>query len=205
MSGKIIRVWDPLVRIFHWSLVVVFTIAYLTGEEESNLHIYAGYAVLGLVLFRILWGFVGSEHARFANFVCTPTKAIKYLGSLVRRSPEYHVGHNPTGGYMVVLMLATLLVVTVTGLKVYGLEGQGILAYNSTISIISVAHADGESEEADEAKNEHDEEYWEELHEAYANFMLGLILIHILGIFISSNVHRENLVKAMIIGDKKSL
>jgi len=69
MMSNEIRVWDPLVRIFHWGLVASFTVAYLSGEEESNVHIYAGYIVLGLIAFRVLWGFIGSHYARFGSFL----------------------------------------------------------------------------------------------------------------------------------------
>ena len=77
-----IRVWDPLVRFFHWGLVLTFVISYLSGDEESTLHVYAGYAVLGLITFRIFWGLVGTQYARFSNFVATPTTTIDYLKNL---------------------------------------------------------------------------------------------------------------------------
>ena len=117
-----VKVWDPLVRIFHWSLVAFFTIAFVTGEEENVWHIYTGYAVLGLIAFRIMWGFIGSEHARFSDFIFGPGKVIQYLGSLLGGKPQRYLGHNPAGGYMVLLMLVVLLAVTITGVKVYGLE-----------------------------------------------------------------------------------
>jgi cytochrome b len=208
MIQNAIKVWDPLVRVFHWSLVICFTIAYLTGDEENSLHIFAGYAVLGLVVFRILWGFVGTSHARFKDFVFGPGKVIQYLKGLAGGSSERYIGHNPAGGYMVLLMLATLLVVTYTGLKVYGAEGHGPLAANANISVVAAAKADekGEEgvngEEGGESKSNPDEEYWEELHEGATNFMLGLIVLHILGIVVSSRLHKENLVKAMITGEK---
>lgn len=204
MATNTIKVWDPLVRIFHWSLVACFATAYLTGEEESSLHVYAGYAVIGLVLFRILWGFIGSSHARFKDFVFSPGKVIQYLTSLKNGKPEHYIGHNPAGGYMVVAMLATLLVVTYTGLKAYGAEGHGPLAASNQISIISVANAQEEDEEheATGAKGGESEEYWEEIHEASTYFMLGLIALHIAGVVVSSRLHKENLVKAMITGNK---
>jgi cytochrome b len=133
MSQNSIKVWDPLIRIFHWSLVIFFTVAFLSGDEESSLHIYSGYAVIGLVLFRILWGFVGTEHARFRDFIFGPSKVIQYLKSMASSTPQRYIGHNPAGGYMVVALLATLLVVTFTGLKVYGTEGHGPLAANNEV------------------------------------------------------------------------
>jgi len=92
----------------------------LTGDDDSLLHIYAGYAVIGLVLFLILWGFVATEHARFNDFIFGPSKVIKYLKSIASNTPRRYVGHNPAGGYMVVLLLVTLIIVTFIGLKVYG-------------------------------------------------------------------------------------
>lgn len=207
MSQNTIKVWDPLIRIFHWSLVVFFTIAFLTGEEAESLHVYAGYVVIGLVIFRILWGFIGPEHARFKDFVFGPGKVIQYLRSLASGSPQRYVGHNPAGGYMVVLMLATLLVVTFTGLKAYAAEGHGPLAANTEISVISFAKAekknDKENGAGERGKNKGDE-YWEEIHEAASNFMLGLIVLHILGVVVYSRLHKENLVRAMITGEKDS-
>jgi cytochrome b len=79
-------------------LVIFFTIAFLSVDEESSLHIYAGYAVIGLVMFRILWGFIGTEHARFKDFIFEPSKVIQYLKSLANSSPRRYVGHNPACG-----------------------------------------------------------------------------------------------------------
>ncbi len=202
MMGKEIRVWDPLIRLFHWGLVLAFSIAYLTGEDESNLHIYAGYAVLGLITFRVLWGFIGTRYARFSNFVYSPKPVVQYLKSLVSRKPEHYPGHNPAGGWMVIVMLLTLFVVTVSGLKVYALEeGLGPLAgAPPVVTLISDAQADSDSE----GENEAAEEFWEEIHEASSNFMLLLIFLHITAVIVSGRLHDEHLVKAMITGKKIS-
>lgn len=205
MSQDTVKVWDPLVRIFHWSLVAFFAAAFLTGEEEGSLHVYAGYTVIGLVLFRILWGFIGTEHARFKDFLFGPSKVFQYLKSLFGGSPKRYLGHNPAGGYMVVVLLLSLLVVTFTGLKAYGTEGHGPLASNAEYSVIPTAKAEdeaGEGNEGAEAGEKESEEYWEEIHEAASYFMLGLILLHIIGVVVSSRLHKENLVKAMITGKK---
>jgi cytochrome b len=103
-----VRVWDPLVRLFHWTLVISFTIAWLT-EESKGLHRGAGYLVLGLVAVRLIWGFVGSRHARFANFVPGPRRLLLYASSLRSGHPPRYLGHNPAGGAMIVLMLAMLI------------------------------------------------------------------------------------------------
>jgi len=202
MSQSNINVWDPMIRIFHWSLVVFFTTAFLTGDEESILHAYVGYMVVGLVLFRILWGVVGTKHARFNDFIYRPSKVIQYLKDLASGTPRHYVGHNPAGGYMVILLLATLLIVTFSGLKTYGIEGHGPLAVNTEISVISSTKAATEDVDSDGSSRKGGS-FWEEIHEMSSNFMLALIALHILGIVIASRLHKENLIKAMITGKKK--
>ena len=209
MVSNEIRVWDPLVRIFHWGLVIAFTVAYLSGDEENSLHIYSGYAVLGLIAFRVIWGLIGSRYARFSDFVYSPATVIQYLKGLVARKPKHYTGHNPAGGWMVIAMLLSLFVVTVSGLKVYAIEeGLGPLAGESpALTVISVAYAD--DDDAGHRKNENGrgedeaaEEFWEELHEVSSNFMLFLIFLHIAAVIISGRLHKENLVKAMFTGKK---
>ncbi len=214
MMNNEIRVWDPLVRIFHWGLVLAFSIGYLTGEEESNLHIYAGYAVLGLITFRVLWGFIGTRYARFGNFVYSPKIVIQYLKGLVAKNPKHYIGHNPAGGWMVIVMLVCLFVVTVSGLKVYAIEeGLGPLAGEIPVLAINrYAYADDDGDDnGDHEKNEsrhgedeEAEEFWEEIHEVSSNFMLLLIFLHITGVIISGRLHDKHLVKAMITGKKIS-
>jgi len=197
-----IRVWDPLVRIFHWSLVLAFTVAYFTGDEESDLHIYSGYIVGGLIAFRLIWGLVGTRYARFSDFVYSPRIVLGYLKSLLSGTPKHYTGHSPAGGAMVIALLLSLIVVTYSGLKVYAIEeGAGPLAQQATeISFIKSAYADDDEHEADEDE----EEFWEEVHEASANFVLFLVILHIVGVMVSGRLHNENLVKAMVTGDKKS-
>lgn len=212
-----IRVWDPLIRIFHWGLVLAFSIGYLTGEEDSSLHIYAGYTVLGLIIFRMLWGFIGTRYARFGNFVYSPKTAIQYLKGLVAKKPEHYIGHNPAGGWMVITMLLCLFVVTVSGLKVYAIEeGLGLLAGETpALTIINSTYASSTSTDSDDdhdseygknvySEDEQAEELWEEVHEASSTFMLFLIILHIAGVIVSGRLHDENLVKAMFTGKKIS-
>jgi cytochrome b len=203
---KEIRVWDPLVRIFHWSLVLAFTIAYLSGDEESDLHIYAGYVVLGLISFRLIWGFIGTPYARFKDFVYSPRTIISYSKELVAGKAKHYLGHNPAGGAMIIALLLGLAAASYSGLKVYAIEeGAGPLAQQSTeISVISSAYADDDDDEHEGKKQEvGDEDFWEEVHEASANFVLFLVILHIAGVFVSSKLHKENLVRAMITGNKK--
>lgn len=207
MMSNEIRVWDPLVRLFHWGLVVAFTIAYLSGDEENSLHVYSGYAVLGLISFRVLWGFIGTRYARFSQFVTSPGTVIQYLKDLLARKPKHYTGHNPAGGWMVLALLLTLFVVTVSGLKVYAIEeGLGPLAAEApALTLISPAYADDdEHDDGEHEKEEAAEEFWEEIHEASSNFMLLLIFLHIAGVIVSSRLHDENVVKAMFSGKKIS-
>ena len=217
MSNKV-YVWDPLIRFFHWTLVLAFTIAYLTGEEESLLHAYSGYYILGLLAIRIIWGFVGTRYARFSQFIYPPAAAIDYVKGLFsaqhsESSAKKFIGHNPAGGWMVIALLISLLATSYSGLKVYGYEGYGPLASN-TVSIVSQQQgrflkvSDSEHEEDDDnsAKNGNtnkaNEEFWEEIHEFLANFTVLLIALHIGGVFLSSKKQKQNLAKSMLTGYK---
>ena len=195
------RVWDPVVRIFHWSLVAAFTIAWLTGEEESRLHEFAGYVVIGLVLIHVVWGFVGTKYARFRDFVYRPSTVLAYAKDILAGKSKRHLGHNPLGGMMVIAMLLSLLAAGVTGLALQGAEeGTGPFAAitaNTSVTVpavISKAVADDDDEGAEEA--------WKELHEFFANLSLLLVALHIAGVIVGSLVHRENLVRAMFTGRK---
>lgn len=110
-----IKVWDLFIRVFHWSLVALFATAYLTGDEIERVHIAAGYAIAGLLVLRIVWGFIGPPHARFANFVRSPRAAVGYLRAAVRLQPRRYIGHNPAGALMVVTLISMLAMTCVTG------------------------------------------------------------------------------------------
>ena len=201
-----VKVWDPLVRLFHWSLVAAFAIAWLTGDEESRLHELAGYAVIGLVLVRIVWGFIGTRYARFSDFVYRPSTVLGYAREMLIAKPKHYLGHNPLGGMMILALLVSLLAAGVTGLALQGAEqGTGpfaSLAAGTTVTmpgIIATAMADDDNDEGDEGN----EEIWEELHEFFANLTLLLVALHIAGVIIGSLVHRENLVRAMFTGRKR--
>ena len=110
-----VRVWDPFVRIFHWSLVGLFALAFVTADEIERLHLTVGYAIAGLVGLRILWGFVGPRHARFADFVRSPRTTAAYLSAVVAGRAPRHLGHNPAGGAMVLALIAMITAIAVTG------------------------------------------------------------------------------------------
>lgn len=113
-SGRI-RVWDPWIRLFHWSLVTAFFVAYFTGDSVGATHEWAGYVALGLVAFRLLWGFVGSGHARFADFVPGPNQLIGYSRQMLRGAEPRHIGHNPAAALMILFLLAAVIVISVSG------------------------------------------------------------------------------------------
>ncbi len=115
MPPATVKVWDPLVRIFHWSLVGLFALAYATGDEIQRVHNAAGYAIGGLLALRIVWGFVGPRHARFNDFVRTPREALAYLKDVFLLRPRRYIGHNPAGGLMVIALVSMLGATSVTG------------------------------------------------------------------------------------------
>lgn len=113
-TTPMVPVWDRFVRVFHWSLVGLIAAAWLT-EDAKRVHIWIGYTVLALVAARLVWGVVGSRHARFADFVAGPARVLGYLRDLVRGQERRYLGHNPAGGAMIVALLATILVTCVSG------------------------------------------------------------------------------------------
>ena len=110
-----VKVWDPFVRIFHWSLASLFVLAYATGDEIERVHVAAGYTIAGLLAIRIVWGFVGPRHARFSSFVRPPREVLAHLRDVaLLRAPRY-IGHNPAGGAMILALLAALAGTCATG------------------------------------------------------------------------------------------
>jgi cytochrome b len=233
MRTDTIKVWDPFIRVFHWSLAGLFTVGYLTGETEGTVHVWTGYGILLLIGLRVIWGFVGTKHARFSDFVRSPATVFRYLrGELSGNAPRT-LGHNPAGGWMVLLLLVSILATGGSGLVVLGLEGGGPLAGRIAADgwLVTVGNTLGEGEthenrsyheeEDDEHESERPaahaesltqanqplaaaEDGWEEIHEFFANFTVLLVLLHIAGVIVSSIAHRENLVRAMFSGIKRA-
>ena len=174
MTMQRILVWDLPTRLFHWLLAASFAGAWLTAESERwrDVHVVLGYTFAGLIAFRLLWGLVGSRHARFSSFVKGPSAVASYLRSLLGASPEHHVGHNPAGGWAVLALLALGMITALSGFMTYNDQGGDLT---------------------------------EQLHEAAAGAMLALVLVHIAAVVLSSLLHRENLVLAMITGLKRGL
>jgi cytochrome b len=118
-APRTVLVWDLPIRIFHWLIVALVAAAYATWRLNwMTWHGWVGDAVLTLLLFRLSWGFLGGETARFSRFIASPRTALQHLKCMLRREPDHQVGHNPAGGWMVLLLLALLLVETLTGLYV---------------------------------------------------------------------------------------
>jgi len=113
--AQTVKVWDPFVRAFHWSLVTCFLGAYLLGDESASWHQNLGYAALGLVTARILWGFVGSRYARFSSFVPSARKLVSYVQDVLARREARSLGHNPLGGVMILVLLLAVVIIGATG------------------------------------------------------------------------------------------
>ncbi len=109
-----VKVWDVFVRIFHWSLVGLFALAWLT-EDLQSIHQPAGYAILALLGLRIVWGFIGTTHARFASFVRSPWVTVVYARDLVTGKAPRHLGHNPLAAVMILALIALLIGTGVSG------------------------------------------------------------------------------------------
>ena len=179
---KIIRVWDLPIRLFHWLLVLCIAGSFITinlGEEAIQWHAYFGYSILTLLIFRLIWGFVGSTHARFASFLPTKKAIVDYLSG---SSPRV-LGHNPVGAISVFALLSALMIQVFTGLFVDDdVAFQGPLAKYVSSSVGS---------------------FLSEIHESNQVVILTLITIHIAAIWYYQKFKGENLIKPMLNGDKE--
>jgi cytochrome b len=147
------------------------------------LHLNAGYVVLGVVIIRILWGFVGSRYARFSNFIHSPIAVLRYLKDFISRRSATYTGHNPAGGLMVMLLLLGNLVIGISGIALDGAENKsGPLGDTRVFMYLS---------------------YIQNTHIWATYITAGLVVAHLLGVAAASFVYRENLVLAMITGRKR--
>ena len=184
INPSTIKAWDPLVRVFHWSLVFFFLLAFATEDDWMNLHVWAGYAIAMLIGFRLLWGIIGTRNARFLTFVKSPQIVMQHLRSMLSLKASHYLGHNPVAAVMVIALLASISLVAFSGMVLIAVEGQGPLAGTLFVG------ANGKA--------------MEEIHEFFANFTLLLVFLHVAGVVVSSLLEGENLVKAMITGRKKA-
>ena len=202
-------VWDLFIRVFHWLLVVFFFLAYATGDEKGCLHRYIGYLIILIVIARIYWGFFGTRYALFKNFLYSPLQAATYLKELITGNPTHYTGHNPAASWMILALLASSLIVCVSGYLAYATKGEHIsFDPGKVFSMAGIAYADHDEKKSHgnkhqrRGRHEGKDSSWKELHETSANILLSLVFLHIIGVFISSRMHNENLVKSMITGNK---
>lgn len=177
-------IWDLPTRLFHWTLATSFALAWLTSESDRWLpvHVFLGYLMLGLVGFRVVWGFAGSHFSRFASFWFAPRDALDYLKQITTGRAERHLGHNPAGSLAIYILLALAVVVGITGmLTLGGEEQQGPVAGWLSLS------------QGQMLKN---------IHEMAATLMLLVVAGHICGVVLESVLHKENLARAMVNGIK---
>lgn len=174
-----VYVWDIPTRLFHWSLLGLVLLCWFTGDEESyaNIHRIAGEAIAGLLVFRVIWGFIGGERARFADFAAGPAAVIRHVGDLFSKTPKRHLGHNPLGGVAVFLLLAVTATVVVTGL------------FSSHESFAGPFAGVGGLQLSD-------------LHEGAFRVLQALVAVHVLGVVVETFKAKDALVPAMITGSK---
>lgn len=184
-TGTPTRIWDAPLRLFHWLFVLAFGAAWFAvGDRYLYTHVFAGYAFGALLVFRILWGFLGGGHARFARFLYSPSRALTYLRGLVLGKAPRFVGHNPAGSWAVFAILVLATALAVTGLLTLGGQEQagplrGALSFGAGAR-------------------------FRNLHEILAWALLTLAALHVAGVVVGSLVHRENLIGAMITGRKRA-
>ena len=181
-----VKVWDAFVRLFHWSLVALLSglvVSAHLGKQE--IHQFLGYSLLALLIGRLIWGITGSPHARFRSFVTSPREALRYLRSIWQGHPARYLGHNPAGGWMVLILLILLMATSVTGLFL-----QATLEFSGPL-------VERMSEVSDESV--HAFVLW---HQMTLNLIYGLVPLHLLGVFLAGRQHRENLVLSMMTGCK---
>lgn len=185
-ADQAVAVWDPSIRVFHWMLGIAFVTAYVVGDERLHLHVLAGGTVTGLLLYRLIWGWTGTCHARFADFVRGPHAVARHLRDLLRGRAPRHVGHTPAGGAMIMALMSMLALLVVSGLLLDGAEAvSGPFADTFRIGdgMLLARLAD--------------------LHGLLADAMIVLVVLHVGGVLLESLRHRENLVLAMFTGCKR--
>jgi len=178
------HVWSLFIRIFHWSLVVLFVLAYYTSTSgDDDLHAICGYMITGLLILRVLYGFFSSGYAKFTNFLYSPAKFLQHGKQIIENKPEHYIGHSPMGAYMVFSLLLLLLMLVVTGLI-----SQGWTEYEGPLWAVHMMPNDALGR------------WSENMHEALPDMLIGFIILHISGVFIACRQHNTNLVRVMITG-----
>lgn len=179
-----INIWDIPTRLFHWTLVALFTFMIISGKSDDMMewHFYAGYLLSGLIAFRFIWGFLGTRYARFSSFVLNPLTAITYTRELFSNKHKSYYGHTPAGSVMIILLLVLLVVQLITGM----MSTDDIIWNGPLYNTVSSDTADAAGE----------------IHEIIQNLLIGLTAFHILAIILYKVKFKEPLVPAMIHGKK---
>ena len=180
-----VQVWDAPTRIVHWAFVLLVATSWWTAENGAlDWHRYSGYTLLGLLIFRLYWGFVGSSTARFSDFVKGPGAAWAYLKSLPARSQPGSIGHNPIGGWSVLLLLAAMIAQVTLGLFAVDIDGieSGPLSHLVSFDMGRACA---------------------EVHENLFNVLLALIALHLIAVFFYLLYKRQNLIAPMIGGSRE--
>lgn len=180
-----VEVWDLPTRLFHWTLVGLVVFQWWSAESSDSMsyHVWGGYGVLVLVLFRLIWGMVGSETARFGNFIRRPAAMLEYAKALLRGETPHYLGHNPMGGWSIVVMLTLLLVQVGTGL----FANDDIMTEGPLYPWVSKATSD----------------WLTTVHRINFNLLLLVVAIHISAVLFYLLVKRENLIHPMLSGRKR--
>ena len=184
VPNLLMRVWDAPTRLFHWAVVVLMTFSYVAVQRGwMQLHFISGYTVLALLLFRLAWGFVGSETSRFRQFLRSPVEGLRHLAAFGKREPDTEIGHNAAGGWMVLAMLAALLVQV----------GSGLFSNDDIDAKGPLAHRVGKATS----------DWLSGVHVTSFYILLGLVVLHIAAIIAYAVVKRHDLVRAMVTGKKR--
>lgn len=182
-----IKVWDLPVRMFHWSLVLGFVLAYVTAEFHIlDVHVLIGYGLVFLLVFRVFWGFAGNQYARFKSFVFGPKETMEYMRSLRTGHPAHYYGHNPAGALMVFGLIAILAAIFMSGLVTLA-----TVDYEGPLLFLA-------NEVSDETAY-----FFRHAHDFFVDVALLMIPLHLLGVISGSIQHKENLVRSMVTGMKK--
>ena len=180
-----VLVWDLPTRLFHWLLVIFVIISFVTGNIGGNAmqyHEWGGFAILALLLFRLVWGFVGSRESRFVTFVYGPSAVISYARMLLRRNSVHYLGHNPLGGWSVIALLFTLLVQAVTGL----FANDDIITEGPLFDWVGKATSD----------------WLTKVHKLNQQVIIALVCVHVAAVLFYFFYKRQNLILPMITGVK---
>lgn len=202
--AKPVTLWDPIVRLTHWSIALVVLLNAILTEGGSALHMWAGWVGMAFLILRLIWGFVGPQEARFSAFPPNPRATLSHLADLLAGRPKTYVSHNPAGAAMAYALWGTLAVLTVTGLVMTGgktpMQMDEIRASVAEGDWSVLVDSDDEGENANEGPWS---EVSEEVHEVAGNLILLLAVLHVAGVFIESRAMRRNLLKPMLTGSRK--